>query len=163
MAITITGFTADATALSVAITSDTDITAAALITTDGVSTDVLDDIVEVTSTTFTLDLGGDYSDGVFVIDLTNSGADNAYKAIGNLLIGTACFVRKTVREIFDCVLFQQLEAVKQLLFSDQGDLARELYYNVQGKCTPCTDADGDEDALLEGISIWIVNEDFIVQ
>lgn len=165
MSLNIKTFTADATSMVIIVDSTAALTEASMIPTDGVLVDILADFISSGTDEYTATLLGDYSDGVFTADVTNADTTNDTATIGNLLLGTLCLLKSTIMENYDCVLFQQLEAVKQLLLGDNGDLAQSIYFTIQIKCTPCIASDGEVviNPVLEGISIWIIDDNFIVQ
>lgn len=164
MAIIINDFSANEVELLVTATSSSTINFAKLIYTDGTVEDVLSLFTDNGVGLYSLAMSGDFSDGIYTIELHDTNNEVVYKTIGNLLVGTGCMLKSVLKEEYDCVLFQQLEAVKQLLMTNLGDLARSIYQTILDKCAECASANTLPDTvILEGISIWIVNDDFIVQ
>jgi hypothetical protein len=164
MSIVINDFSANEDGVSATISSTTPINTAIFTITDGTVESITSELTDNGVGLYTFTKSGDYSDGIFSLEFVNTDLESTYKTIGNLLVGTGCMLKKVLLEQYDCVLFQQLEAIKQLLMSNAGDLSRSMYQNVLYMCTDCAaDETLSDEVILEGISIWIVNDDFIVQ
>ena len=109
---------------------------------------------------------GDFSDGIYeaIATFTVPGdppqisTDKAY--ILNQKVSNECLLSKVLKGEYDCKLMQDISVVETLFLAGEIDLARELYESILAKCTTCSDL---EQAALEGISVWIVDDDFIVQ
>lgn len=114
----------------------------------------------INGTEYTYTYPGDFSNGIYAARVNPGEGDEITAFISNLLLGMNCLLQKTLREEYDCRLIQELEAVKQYTFLQQEDLARAVYAEVEKRCTSCQTSYVEG---LSGISIWIVNNDFIVQ
>ena len=128
----------------------------------------LHDLTEATVTTPSSTSGTEYtyiyatdaSDGIYTCTVNDGEADEIVAFISNMLQGINCLLQKTLREEYDCRLIQELEAVKQYTFLQKEDLARNVYTEVERRCTTC---EASYVEGLSGISIWIIDNDFIVQ
>ena len=127
---------------------------------DDESTVVITDPDSISGTEHTYSYAGDFSDGIYSCTANPDESDELTIFIANLLKGMNCTLQKTLKKDYDCRLLQELEAIKQWTFSQDEALARETYQEVQVKCAECTTSYHEG---LAGISIWIVNNDFIVQ
>lgn len=115
---------------------------------------------DITGSNYTYQYAGDYSDGIYACTVNPGEGDEITAFISNLLQGMNCLLQKTLKEEYDCRLVQELEAVKQYTFLQQEDLARNVYTEVEKRCTTCEVSYVEG---LSGISIWIIDNDFIVQ
>lgn len=114
----------------------------------------------VSGTEHTYSTAGDYSDGIYTATANPGESDELTIFISNLLKGMNCLLQNTLKKKYDCRLVQELEAVKQWTFSQDEALARETYQEIQKRCVECSTSYHEG---LAGISIWIVNNDFVVQ
>lgn len=121
---------------------------------------VVTDPSDISGTEYTYVYAGDYSNGIYSCTANPDETDELTIFITNMLLGMNCLLQKTLKKEYDCRLLQELEAVKQWTFSQEEALARETYQEVEAKCVECsyTYQEG-----LAGISIWIIDNDFIVQ
>lgn len=161
MAILVETFTANSENMTILLTSDAPLESALLLLTDGTSEDILDQFnPTVNPNEYEAIITADYSDGVFVLDVRN-GADTYIVSICNLLLGTQYLTKQTIDEIFDCVLMQQLEAIKQLVLANQGDLAQSIYFDVQNKAASCSEAPMLGYNFV-GTSVWIEDSKYVI-
>lgn len=160
MSLTIITFTADATEATIKINSSSVLIKADLILQDGTSLDILADFTSTGIDEYEAIVEGDFSDGVITADLRSAG-DTLILSICNLLIGTQYLLSETIKEIFDCILMQQLEGIKQLVLANEGDLARSIYGDVLNKTASCSDAPmlGYQ---VSGTSISIIDSKYII-
>ena len=115
---------------------------------------------DITGTEHTYTYAGDFSDGIYTATANPGESDELSIFITNTLVGMNCLLQKTLKKDYDCRLVQELEAVKQWTFSQDEALAREVYQEILERCAECSSSYHEG---LAGISIWIVNNDFIVQ
>lgn len=115
---------------------------------------------DITGTEYTYIIAMDASDGIYACTVNPEEGDTITAFITNMLQGINCLLQKTLREEYDCRLIQELEAVKQYTFLQKEDLARNVYAEVEKRCTTC---EASYVEGLSGISVWIINNDFIVQ
>lgn len=161
MAITIKTFTAKDTGFALVFTSDNPMTVANIILQDGNPLDILLYIAPTGNPgEYSADVPGDYQDGIFNLSLENS-VESLGVAIGNTLIGNQCLLDRTLKDIFDCVLVQQLEATSQLILANQGDNARGIYADVLNTCSFCKEAELFT-FVIAGTSIWIENSVYTI-
>jgi len=152
--------------LEIKVTSDSAITAASIIYTDGSVEDILSKFVPagppneyVASVPATPPMST--KDGVFTLDVSNS-AENMIVSIGNLLLASQLLLDKTIRKEFDWVLMQNIEGVRQLILANEGDLARAIYYDLQKQAASCSSAPM-LDYHIEKTEIWIVDNLYTIQ
>ena len=115
---------------------------------------------DITGTEYTYVLATDASDGIYSCTVNPDEVGEIQAFIANLLKGMNCLLQKTLKEEWDCRLVQELEAVKQYTFLQKESYARNVYDEVGKRCTSCESSYVEG---LSGISIWIINNDFIVQ
>lgn len=113
-------------------------------------------------TNFQFDYPMDASDGVYSVHIELATGVLDY-VIGNVLSATLCLIRKTLKDEVACLLMQQIEATKQSLMLGDDVSARAAYSNTAYSCTDCLGGDFSTDIPLSGISVWIINDTFIVQ
>lgn len=156
----ITNFKADSTGIYASITDTSEPTSCTVLINDGTSV-VLNFIDESPSGVFNYSLAGNYLDGIYTLNVVDSGSLTLSSFIANTVVGNECLLKKVINEEFDCSLFQQLKAVIDLtLKQEDEEIVREVYSSVLAKCTACVDI---QESQLSGISVWIINDDFIVQ
>lgn len=113
------------------------------------------DVYEFTSTS-----SHEYDDGIFEAVASDISGSSVAKAVaGNLNKGYQCQLTKALNEDYDCLLLQDMEATKQFVLLSKGVPARGLYNRVLDKCSSCTYESTTE---LAGISIWLVDGNFII-
>lgn len=115
---------------------------------------------DIIGTEYTYIYPMDASDGIYACTVNPGEGDEISAFITNMLQGINCLLQKTLREEYDCRLIQELEAVKQYTFLQKEDLTRNVYAEVEKRCTTCETSYVEG---LSGISIWIIDNDFIVQ
>jgi len=153
-------FTATSTTLKVIIDNASQPTLVRFLLSDGVTTVDKATPTDITGTLYTYESAGDYSDGIYSCTVNPGEGDETTAFISNILNGLNCLLKKVLKKDYDCRLAQELEAVKQYTFLQEESFARAVYIEVGLRCAECetTYVDG-----LSGISIWIINNDFIVQ
>lgn len=76
-------------------------------------------------------------DGIFTAIISYRQEAPIELVLGNLYKGNACLLTKVLKENYDCLLFQQLEATKQFVLVSNDPLARDTYTKVLQKCASC--------------------------
>lgn len=152
-------FTATSTGLKVIVENATQPTLVRFELDDQSTADVSTP-TDITGDQHTYEYAGDYSDGVYACTVNPGESDEITAFITNMLLGMNCMLQKTLRQEYDCALLQELKATEQYTFLQQEDLARGTYDEVRTRCTQC---EASYVEGLSGISIWIINNDFVVQ
>lgn len=153
-------FTATSAKIQVVVENTIQPTKVTFLLADGVTTVDVATPTDITGLNHTYELAGDYSNGIYTCTVNPGESDELVSFIGNLLKGMNCLLQKTLNEEYDCRLLQEMEATQQFIFLQEEYYARGTYDEVERKCTQCSSTYVEG---LAGISIWIVNNDFIVQ
>ncbi len=151
-------FTATSEKIFVVITDPNQPYKVEIILTDGSAVEA--SYVGSTGNDHSYEYAGDFSDGVFTAVVYDQSVELERSTIANQKTSTNCLLKRVLNGEYDCKLMQEIEIVTTLIQNSEGELAQKIYKGIQDKCTECENL---AEAPLEGISIWIVDNDFIVQ
>lgn len=99
------------------------------------------------------------NDGVFTAVLIYQAEPPTEILMGNLSKGNSCMLTKVLKEEYDCLLFQQLEATKHFIMLGNGPLARDIYTKVLQKCARCVESEYS----MMGVSVEIESGTYIIK
>ena len=106
-------------------------------------------------------LPGTNPDGIMTFDVATP-TETLQVSVCSLTLGTQYLLSQVLKKEYDCVLMQNLEAIKQLIMANQSDVARDIYEDVRNQAASCTDA-----AMLGydvvGTTISIIKGNFVIK
>lgn len=153
-------FTATETKLQVVIENAVQPIGVTFLLSDGTTEATVTVPTDITGLNHTYEYATDASNGIYSCTVNAGESDELTAFIGNLLLGMNCLLQKTLNEEYDCRLVQELTATQQFIVLQEEAYARGTYDEIETRCAQCSSTYVDG---LSGISIWIVNNDFIVQ
>lgn len=127
--------------------------------TDMYAVDTVMPLVGTVGQEFTYELLVTQPDGVFTVTAVED-VNTATASVSRTYKGTAFLLHQTLNGEYEYMLVQELEALPQLVLAGEIAAAEDLYSGVVARVEACSIIYAPQ---LAGISIWIVNEDFIVQ